>query len=113
MWVEQFKWIAIETFAGNASSLENDLLRLLKPGYAKWLIQILLSAQSLQLVLTRLVYFYFFVECVSPICLPSTSEIGHSFEGEMMIFSGWGYEWDNPTEIPQVLLNCALLADKT
>jgi Trypsin len=44
----------------------------------------------------------FFSDYVSPICLPSQSEVGETFVGETMTVSGWGHESDSSPSIAKV-----------
>jgi len=43
-----------------------------------------------------------FSDYVSPICLPSQSEVGEAFVGETMTVSGWGRESDSSSSIARV-----------
>jgi len=44
-----------------------------------------------------------FNEYVSPICLPSTQEVGESLTGEIITVSGWGRESDSSSGIAEIL----------
>jgi hypothetical protein len=44
----------------------------------------------------------FLIEYVSPVCLPSQSEVGEPFVGETMTVSGWGRESDSASSIARV-----------
>ena len=52
-------------------------------------------------------------EFVSPICLPSSDEVGETFVGETMTVSGWGRESDSSSSIARVTKPTWVLLNKT
>jgi len=48
-------------------------------------------------------FYSHLLEYVSPICLPSTQEVGESLTGEIITVSGWGRESDSSSGIAEIL----------